>query len=131
MATSQPHIELPAGQEVVTVKMIVPVNFGPAIIKRFMEPPVPGVETKKPGPVLTFLLEHSSGQRLVFDLGIRKDYQNYAPIVANYIPTTNYDIQVSKNVVDILEENGIPAQSINAVIWRYLFPNHCNLSIEN
>jgi hypothetical protein len=27
--------------------------------------------------------------------------------VANYIPTTNYDIQVSKNVIDILEENGI------------------------
>lgn len=119
MVTSRPLIELPPGKDVVSVKMIVPVNFGPAIIKRFMEPPVPGVGIKKPGPVLTFLLEHPSGQKLVFDLGIRKDYQNYAPIVANYIPTTNYDIQVSKNVVDILEENGIPGESINAVIWRY------------
>jgi hypothetical protein len=117
MTTSRPLIELPSGK-VVSVKMINPVNFGPAIIKRFMEPPVPGVVKKKPGPVLTFLLEHPSGQKLVFDLGIRKDYQNYAPTVANYIPTTNYDIQVSKNVIDILEENGIPGESINAVIWR-------------
>ncbi|OQE31163.1 hypothetical protein PENFLA_c002G04697 [Penicillium flavigenum] len=124
MTTSRPLIELPPGKEVVSVKMINPVNFGPAIIKRFMEPPVPGVEKKKPGPVLTFLLEHPSGQKLVFDLGIRKDYQNYAPTVANYIPTTNYDIQVSKNVIDILEENGIPGESINAVIWSHWHWDH-------
>lgn len=118
MTTTRPFIEMPPGKEVVSVKMINPVNFGPAIINRFMGPPVPGVEKKKPGPVLTFLVEHSSGQKLVFDLGIRKDYHNYAPKVADYIPTTNYDIQVTKNVVDILEENGIPGKSINAVIWR-------------
>lgn len=102
------------------MKMINAVNFGPAIIKRFMEPPVPGVEKKKPSPVLTFLLEHSSGKKIVFDLGIRKDYQNYAPVVADYIPTTNYDIQVTKNVVDILEESGIPGTDIDAVIWRWV-----------
>lgn len=115
---SRPLVELPPGQEAISVKMINPVNFGPAIIRRFMEPPVSGVEKKKPGPVLTFLLEHSSGKKLVFDLGIRKDYQNYAPVVAEYIPTTNYDIRVTKNVVDILEESGIPGSSIDAVIWR-------------
>lgn len=118
MASTPPSIELPPGKEIVSVKLINPVNFGPAIINRFMGPPVPGVEKKKPGPVLTFLVEHSSGQKLVFDLGIRKDYQNYSPTIAEYIPTTNYNIQVSKNVIDILEENGIPGKSIDAVIWR-------------
>lgn len=119
MTISPPLVEVPSGQETVNVRLINPVNFGPAIIKRFMEPPVPGVEKKQPGPVLTFLIEHSSGQKLVFDLGIRKDYHNYSPTIANYIPTTNYNIQVEKNVVDILEENGISGESINAVIWRY------------
>jgi hypothetical protein len=115
---SPPLVELPPGEEAISVKLINPVNFGPAIIKRFMEPPVPGVEKKNPGPVLTFLLEHRSGKKLVFDLGIRKDHHNYAHVVAEYIPTTNYNIQVTKNVADILEENGIPGTSINAVIWR-------------
>ena len=115
---NQALVRLPRGREAISVKMINPVNFGPAIIKRFMEPPVPGVEKKKPGPVLTFLLEHSSGKKLVFDLGIRKDYHNYAPVIAEYIPTTNYDIRVTKNVVDILEENGIHGEEIDAVIWR-------------
>lgn len=118
---SRPFVEVPPGQEAISVKLINAVNFGPAIIKRFMEPAVPGVEKKKPSPVLTFLLEHSSGKKLVFDLGIRKDYQNYAPVVANYIPTTNYDIQVTKNVVDILEEGGIPGTDIDAVIWRLVW----------
>lgn len=117
---SRPVVEVPPGDTVVNVRMINPVNFGPAIIKRFMEPPIPHVEKKRPGPVLTFFLEHPSSQKLAFDLGIRKDYHNYAPMIAQYIPTTNYDIQVSKNVVDILEENDIPGESINAVIWRYV-----------
>jgi hypothetical protein len=113
-----PLFEVPPGEVALTVKLINPVNFGPAIVNRFMEPPIPGVEKKRPGPVLTFLLEHPSGKKLLFDLGIRKDYHNYAPSVANYIPTTKYDIQVTKNVIDILEENGIPGSSIDGVIWR-------------
>lgn len=115
---SPPSIQIPQGEVAVTVKMINPVNFGPAIIKRFMEPAVPGVEKKRPSPVLVFFVEHPSGHKIVFDLGIRKDWQNYAPKIANYIPTTNYDIQVKENVADILERNGIKREEINAVVWR-------------
>lgn len=116
--SNRPSIKIPPGELAVTVKMINPVNFGPAIIKRFMEPTVPGVEKKRPSPVLTFLLEHPSGHKMVFDLGIRKDWQNYAPKISNYIPSTNYDIHVKENVADILESNGIKRDEINAVIWR-------------
>jgi hypothetical protein len=113
-----PLIQLPAGEQVVTVKLINPVNFGPAILQRFMAPPVPGLETFKSSPSFSFLLEHPSGRKLVFDLGIRKDYSNYAPSVAEYIPTTKYNIEVEKNVVDILSDAGIEPSSIEAVIWR-------------
>lgn len=83
-----------------------------------MAPPVPGMETHPSNPSFSFLLEHSSGRKLVFDLGIRKDYQNYAPKIAEYIPTTKYQIEVTKNVIDILEEEGIKGEDIEAVIWR-------------
>ena len=129
MADGQTLFAAPPGEVAIKVRLINPVNFGPALVKRFMEPPVPGYEKKKPGPVLTFLLEHPSGQKLVFDLGVRKDYQNYAPSIANYIPTTNYDIQIQKNVVEILEEGGIACTSINAVIWRYVKIEHRHLSM--
>ncbi|KXJ88355.1 metallo-beta-lactamase superfamily protein [Microdochium bolleyi] len=118
------QIQLPPGEQVVTVRLINPVNFGPAILQRFMAPPVPGLETFKSSPSFSFLLEHPSGRRLVFDLGIRKDYSNYAPSVANYIPTTNYTIEVTHNVVDILKEAGIEGESIEAVIWSHWHWDH-------
>lgn len=109
--------EIPAG-ETITVKLINPVNFGPSHLKRFMAPQVPGLDTFARNPAFSFLLEHSSGRKLLFDLGIRKDYQNYAPKIANYIPTTGYNIEVTHNVADILQEHGIALTEIEAVIWR-------------
>lgn len=102
------------------VSLINPVNFGPAILKRFMAPDVPCLETFKDSPSLTFLIEHPTGRKLVWDLGIRKDYLNYSKSIADYLPTTNYNIQVNKNVVDILEDNGVSGADIEAVIWRYV-----------
>jgi len=81
---------------------------------------VPGLETFPTFPSFSFVLEHESGRKLVWDLGIRKDYQNYAPSIASYIPTTKYDLRVTQNVSDILAENGIEGKEIEAVIWRYV-----------
>lgn len=116
---------VPAGQAL-TVKVINTVNFGPAQLNRFMAPPVPGMETHPSNPSFSFLLEHTSGRKLVFDLGIRKDYQNYAPKIAEYIPTTKYNIEVTQNVIDILEEGNIKGEDIEAVIWRYVFVNRAS-----
>jgi hypothetical protein len=118
MAVSTPPLDIPRGQEFLAVKLINATSMGPAIISRFMEPAVPGVTQFPSVPSFSFLLEHASGRKLVFDLGIRKDYQNYAPSVANYIPTTKYDLRIKDNVVDILEEGGIGGSEIEAVIWR-------------
>ena len=117
--------ELPAGNVSISVKMINPVNFGPSILSRFMTPLVPGLDTFKNAPSLSFLLEHPSGRKLVWDLGIRKDYATgYAKSIVDYIPTTNYTIDVPKSVSEILEEGGIPASSIEAVIWSHWHWDH-------
>ncbi|KAJ5712616.1 hypothetical protein N7493_009084 [Penicillium malachiteum] len=118
-----PDFIIPPG-EVITVKLINTVNFGPAQLHRFMGPPVPGMETHPSNPSFSFLLEHSSSRKLVFDLGIRKDYPNYAPKIAQYIPTTKYNIEVTKNIIDILEENGVPGEQVEAVIWSHWHWDH-------
>jgi hypothetical protein len=123
MAPKEALVQLPAGGKTVTVKLINPVNFGPAILKRFMAPDVPGLDTFKNSPSFSFLLEHPSGRKLVFDLGIRKDYKNHAPKIADYLPTTGYTFEGTQNVVDILEEGGVNPSEVEAVIWRLVrFP---------
>ncbi len=121
-ANSTTPVQLPSGEQTVTVKLINPVNFGPAILKRFMAPDVPGLDKFKDSPSFSFLLEHPSGRKLVFDLGIRKDYVNHAPKIADYLPSTGYTIDVTKNVADILEEGGVPLAEVEAVIWRFVDP---------
>lgn len=119
MSTHTPPIQLPPGEVVVRVSMINPVTFGPVILERFMAPPVPGLETFDAIPSLCFFLEHPSGRKLVWDLGIRKDHHNYAPEISSYIPTTKYKIDVTKNVADILQEDGVDLQQVEAVVWRF------------
>lgn len=111
---------IPSGTAISALKLINAVNFGPAVLEGLMGPPIPHVTTLGPGnsPSLSFLIEHITGRRLVWDLGIRKDWNNYAPVIANYIPTRNYTIEVTKNVIEILEEDNINGDSIEAVIWR-------------
>lgn len=124
MSPQTPKLKIPSGQAIASLKLINPVNFGPAVLKGLMGPPIPHVTTlgeeSSRSPSLSFFLEHSSGRRLVWDLGIRKDWQNYAPVIANYIPTRNYMIDVEKSVAVILEEGGVERESIEAVIWRYV-----------
>jgi hypothetical protein len=113
---------VPAGEAVASIKLINPVNFGPATMKGLMGPPIPHVTKLGPdeslAPSFSFLIEHSSGRRLVWDLGIRKDMHNYAPKIANYIPGRGYTFQQEKDVIDILEEGGVKGESVEAVIWR-------------
>lgn len=118
MASNPAGVQLPPGERTVTVKLVNPVNFGPAQIHRFMRPPVPGLETFATSPSLCFLLEHPSGRRLVWDLGIRKDYDNYSPSIAAYLPTTKYKIAVDRNVAEILDDHGVSPETVEAVIWR-------------
>jgi glyoxylase-like metal-dependent hydrolase (beta-lactamase superfamily II) len=118
MAT-QNKLDIPNGSATVKTSLINPVNFGPAQLHRFMAPAVPGLETFKTSPSHTFLIEHPSGRNLVFDLGIRKDFQNYSKKIADYLPTTNYDIQVTENVADILRRNGLDLTEVEAIIWSH------------
>ncbi|KAL4804102.1 beta-lactamase-like protein [Aspergillus unguis] len=114
---------IPPGSPV-SVKLINTTNFGPSHLHRFMAPAIPGLSTFARNPAFSFLLEHASGRKLVFDLGIRKDYHNYAPKIANYIPTTGYKIEVEKNVADILTEHGVNLQEIEGVIWSHWHWDH-------
>lgn len=124
MEQSDVPVKLPPGHTVMTVKLINPVTFGPSILNRFMTPPVPGLETFEAVPSNCFLLEHPSGRNLVWDLGIRSDYQNYSPKIAEYIPTTRYNIQLHGDVASIIRNGGIEVYQIEAVVWSHWHWDH-------
>lgn len=63
----------------------------------------------------------------MFDLGPRKDPENFAPALVNMLEKDQVQLFVAKDITEQLTENGIPLESIGAVIWRQAFqhlPSH-------
>lgn len=79
-----------------------------------------GIETLDV-PVFSFLIEHASGRKLVFDLGVRKDFHNLAPIWLKLkaLLGESSKIEVKEGVREILEEHGVSGSDIEAVIWSH------------
>jgi glyoxylase-like metal-dependent hydrolase (beta-lactamase superfamily II) len=59
-----------------------------------------------------------------FDLGCRKDYWNHPPAISQRLGDVIPGLRVSKNTSEILEEQGIPLNSITSVVWSHYHWDH-------
>jgi glyoxylase-like metal-dependent hydrolase (beta-lactamase superfamily II) len=76
-------------------------------------------------PAYSFLITHPpSGRRLLFDLGVRKDWENGPTGLVERTKKHGYGIAVEKNVADILPEHGVDTKEIEAVIWSHYHFDH-------
>ncbi|QRW07224.1 metallo-beta-lactamase superfamily domain-containing protein [Ceratobasidium sp. AG-Ba] len=76
-------------------------------------------------PAFGFLIEHEpSGKKLLFDLGVPKNWRNGPPAITNRIIGNKWQVDVEKDVSDILAENGVPLESINSIIWSHYHWDH-------
>lgn len=85
------------------------------------DPPIKGFDRVKCG-TWSFLIEHPSGRKLLYDLGCRKDWQNLPPalgipnLMENSILKT---LDIEKNVADILADGGVKLNEIEGIIWSH------------
>lgn len=113
-------IDAPDGQSTVKVSVIDtgarisgPMNF-------FVEPPLLEQENGDlSAPAFVFLVEHEkSDRRILFDLGIRKKHEEYAPAVRAYHAA--FEVEAGEEVFDILPRHGVDLNAIEAIVWRYV-----------
>ncbi len=83
----------------------------------FVQPHIEGYDVLD-CPALAFLIEHPSGKRVLFDLGVRRDWENLSPRIQGLIKKGGWHVTVEKGVAEILIENAVPLESIDAIIWR-------------
>ncbi|KAL8734396.1 MAG: hypothetical protein Q9166_001594 [cf. Caloplaca sp. 2 TL-2023] len=90
----------------------------------FMEPKIKGYGIID-CPAYSFLIEHPpSGQRVLFDLGVRKDWENLSARISKKIKDRGWSVTVEKGVADILKDGGVEPKSINAIIWSHFHWDH-------
>jgi len=79
-------------------------------------------------PILSFLIEHSSPNNatrsLLFDLGLRKDWQNLSPVLVGLLKTVNWTVEVKQGIREILDAGGVDTASIEAMILSHPHFDH-------
>lgn len=92
-----------------------------------MEPAMEGMEYMLPLPAWSFLVEHPSGQKILYDLGVPKYLDSFSPAICEHLEQQGWKVDVKEEVIDILDRNGIASNEISAIIWRsvqYIFINN-------
>jgi glyoxylase-like metal-dependent hydrolase (beta-lactamase superfamily II) len=89
----------------------------------FITPQIKGFTTLN-CPAYSFLIEHPSNRKLLFDLGVRKDISNLSPKTYKRITSGGWDVTVKSSVREQLEANGVEGKSIEGIIWSHWHWDH-------
>lgn len=76
-------------------------------------------------PSLSFLIEHPGSQRkILFDLGLRKELSSHPPAVQKFLVDSGWDLQVTKDIPEILKEGNLSPTDIEAVVFSHHHFDH-------
>jgi hypothetical protein len=110
---------LPPGETAVKVAILCNAKLNGIPMSRFASPSIHGLEILQDCPSFSFYIEHPSGRRVLFDVGVRKDISNLSPSLRKRMVDGGWTASVTCEVPEILEEHGISRHTIEAVVWRY------------
>ncbi|KAL8666359.1 MAG: hypothetical protein Q9168_007508 [Polycauliona sp. 1 TL-2023] len=104
--TIKPSLNLPESDSTVEVSIINTTTDIVVPAWAFVQPVLKGHETMNM-PTFAFLVKNKKlGKNIMFDLGCRKDWWNFAPAAYNSIKNGIPALNVPKNINEILEEGG-------------------------
>lgn len=118
-------LKIPPGASV-KVQIIDTTSRIQAPVGLFMEPPIKGHATMTV-PAFSFLVQQpSSGRKILFDIGLRKDWDSHPPAVMDIISKPGWGFDIQKGVAEILQEEGIDVAggAIESVIWSHWHFDH-------
>ena len=118
-AKPPPPLNIPDSKSTVNVHIINSTSRIKGIpCSMFMTPTYKGFDYLDV-PAFCFLIENqSSGRKLLFDLGVRKDWENLPAPVVKRIKDGGWTVTVEKGVAEILQDGGVAPEDIEAIIWR-------------
>lgn len=123
MASSPPGITIPPSNSTVSVAIIDTTSWaykipcGDLFLPRF-----DGLDTFDICSY-AFLITHQD-RHVLFDLGIKKDWENLIPGTVKRHKESGTEIVVEKELVDILREGGTDLDKIDTAIWSHIHWDH-------
>ncbi|KDN64770.1 putative metallo-beta-lactamase superfamily protein [Colletotrichum sublineola] len=120
-------LNIPASTSTVEVSIIDTTLDGDLPTAPFLGPAIKGFE-RWHVVGYAFLVTHTDSEgnerRVVFDLGLPKDWEDIPPPVIEAAKAMESNMTAQKYVSEILTENGVDLGSIEALIWSHAHPDH-------
>lgn len=118
VAQPAPNLNIPSSTSTVNVRIINSTSRIKGIpTSIFFEPEIKGFDVLD-CPAYSFLIDHPSGRKLLWDLGVRKDWENLPPRILKRIKDGGWQVSVEKGVAEILEEGGVKPEEIESIVRR-------------
>ncbi|EED22576.1 conserved hypothetical protein [Talaromyces stipitatus ATCC 10500] len=121
-----PQLNIPHSTYTVDIRVIDTETLIYLDPKLFWQPELDGFDGVH-APIYCFLISHGQ-QHVVFDLGVRRDWENYAPRIVSLIKATT-EVIVGKDVAEVLDgdqsgEVNVHSRDISSVIWSHNHFDH-------
>ena len=110
-----PNLKIPTSLNMVSVRIIGPTSHIGRIPLCALRP------TRNPklhhSLLSSILFPHRApvGRKLLFDLGVRRDQENFAPRIVNGIKDGDWDVTVKQGVQEQLEANDVNRKDIEGI----------------
>ena len=121
-----PDLKIPSSEHTVSVSIIdTTVRITGLPTAAFTQPEVAGYSTIVGGIAYSFLIKRNQPadpnkhDTLLFDLGVRKDIWNSPKVILDQAASAGFQMDVKKNVYDIIEDAGEDPASVGAIIWSH------------
>lgn len=123
-----PELHIPASRNTVKVSIIdTTSHMSKFPASEFFDPTVPGF-TEMDACDFAFLVEHPSNTSkyatLLFDLGVRKDWENSPASFVQGVKKAGCVIEVEMDVATILRNNGHDLANVGGIIWSHWHFDH-------
>ncbi|KIW17241.1 hypothetical protein PV08_04432 [Exophiala spinifera] len=117
-------MDFPASQHTVRVRLIDTTSVLTIKAESFVKPASKGLDLLNVTNA-AFLIEHeASNRKIMFDLGVRKDYWNLPPIIQKRLGIIIPSLRVDTDIPTILQDNGISLGSISSVVFSHYHWDH-------
>ncbi|KAH8801235.1 hypothetical protein DL96DRAFT_1563993 [Flagelloscypha sp. PMI_526] len=114
---------IPVSHSLVNITAFSIVNASALPASLFIQPSLPGRDVYSPSAYSFLISNEEKNQKVMFDLGIRKDMENFAPVMAAQFAGTGA-FTVNQDITEQLHAAGTPLEAINAVIWSHSHTDH-------
>ncbi|ETS84468.1 hypothetical protein PFICI_02493 [Pestalotiopsis fici W106-1] len=121
--TTQSHA-FPSGSVAKLSIIETKARIGNIPISAFFGPPLDGYERLALMPAWSFLVESSTGRRIVFDLAMNNNPETVTPGVEKEIASVEATVEIPKTVAQVLSEGGVSLKSIESIVWSHWHIDH-------